>query len=126
MSMPQLYLAISAVSGCLATILGAFGAHGLKGKISEPLFHAYQTGVQYQFYHTFALAIVACLMFRYGASKALSVSAILFIVGMILFSGSLYALAFGAPRWLGPITPVGGLCFIGAWACLTFAALKMN
>ena len=110
-------LTIAAVSGLLAVALGAFGAHGLKAIISPEMLEVYKTGVQYQFYHTFALLAVGILM-NFNQSKALKWSAYLFITGMILFSGSLYVLAISGVKALGVITPFGGITWIAAWFLL--------
>ena len=110
-------LSIAAISGLLAVALGAFGAHGLKAIISPEMLEVYKTGVQYQFYHTFALLAVGILM-NFNQSKALEWSAYLFITGMILFSGSLYVLAISGIKALGVITPFGGITWIAAWFLL--------
>ena len=120
----KLFLIISAANGFLAVALGAFGAHGLKGKIAENLLSAYETAVQYHFYHTLALLGMALLIERLGERPLLITSAWLFVAGMVLFSGSLYVLALGGPRWLGPVTPLGGVALMAAWATLLFAAIK--
>lgn len=122
----KITLILAAISGLTAVCLGAFGAHGLKNKISAPLLSAYETGVQYHFYHTFALLVVAVLMLHFHQRTALQLSAIFFLVGILLFSGSLYGLALGGPSWLGPITPIGGLAFIIGWTALLFAAVKIS
>lgn len=118
------FLAIAAINGLLAVALGAFGAHGLKGRLTESLMSAYQTAVQYHFYHTLALLGLAILMQRVGKKALLMTSGYLFIAGMVLFSGSLYWMAFGGPRWLGPVTPLGGLTFLAGWLLLFIAALR--
>ncbi len=124
--MSQYFLMIAAGSGFFAVLLGAFGAHSLKSRLSESLMSAFQTGVQYHFYHTLALLAVALLMQR-GVMTTWVVSAgYSFIAGILLFSGSLYALAFGGPRWLGPVTPLGGLCFMAGWLCLLISAWRME
>lgn len=110
-------LTVAAVSGLLAVILGAFGAHVLKGIISPEMLETYKTGVQYQFYHTFALLAAGILM-NFNQSKALKWSAYLFMIGMILFSGSLYVLAISGVKVLGIITPFGGITWIAAWILL--------
>ena len=122
----KLTLILAAVNGLLAVILGAFGAHGLKDKISANLLSAYETAVQYHFYHTFALLIVALLLLQAGHKASLQVSASLFLAGIVLFCGSLYLLALGGPSWLGPITPIGGLAFIGGWSALLWFAVKSS
>lgn len=124
--MTKLYLSMAALSGVLAVMLGAFGAHGLRDKLTPALMSAYQTGVQYQFYHTLALLAVAILLQRLPQSLWLQVSGGLFVIGMLMFSGSLYGLALGGPGWLGPVTPIGGLCFMLAWLSLLVAALRMS
>jgi uncharacterized membrane protein YgdD (TMEM256/DUF423 family) len=124
--MTKLYLSIAALSGVLSVMLGAFGAHGLRDKLTPALMSAYQTGVQYQFYHTLALLAVAMLLQRLPQSLWLQISGGLFVIGMLMFSGSLYGLALGGPSWLGPVTPIGGLCFILAWLSLLVVALRMS
>lgn len=116
------YLLIAALSGFLAVALGAFGAHGLKQKLAPDLLAVYHTGVQYHFYHTFALLLVAVLMLHWPQSAALRWSALLFCIGMLVFSGSLYALSLTGIRWLGAITPLGGVAFLAGWVCLALAA----
>jgi uncharacterized membrane protein YgdD (TMEM256/DUF423 family) len=116
-------LAIAAVSGMTAVMLGAFGAHGLKKVISPEMLEVFKTGVQYQFYHTFALLAVGILMY-FGESKALKWSANLFLIGILLFSGSLYILAITGIKPLGIITPFGGVAFIIGWILLAVHAYK--
>jgi uncharacterized membrane protein YgdD (TMEM256/DUF423 family) len=111
---------IIAISGLIAVAFGAFGAHGLKSLVDEKTVHAFQTGVAYQFYHTFALAL--CLWLA-AANRWTRFAYGFFLTGMILFSGSLYLIAFGRATainldWMGPITPVGGLCLMMGWIFL--------
>jgi uncharacterized membrane protein YgdD (TMEM256/DUF423 family) len=122
--MASLTLFIAAILGFLAVGLGAFGAHGLKATLSADMMAVYQTAVQYHFYHCFALLIVGLLMHSGDQHMSLRVSAGLFFVGVLVFSGSLYAMAFTGARWLGAITPIGGLMFLVAWACLAYSAWK--
>lgn len=110
-------LTIAAISGMLAVILGAFGAHILKGMISHEMLEVYKTGIQYHFYHTFALLAVGILMY-FNSSKALKWSADLFTTGIILFSGSLYVMAITGIKLVGIITPFGGVLWIIAWILL--------
>lgn len=124
--MSQYFLMIAAGSGFFAVLLGAFGAHSLKSRLSESLMSAFQTGVQYHFYHTLALLAVALLMQRSVMTTWVVSAGYSFIAGILLFSGSLYALAFGGPRWLGPVTPLGGLCFMAGWLCLLISAWRME
>ncbi len=114
--------------GLLAVILGAFGAHGLEGKISEYQLGTWKTANEYQFYHTFAILFLST--FSRAKSQSIRVSFIAFTVGILLFSGSLYLLSvrnllgIESASILGPITPLGGLCFIIGWIGLFVAAVK--
>lgn len=114
----KIFLVLAATNGLLAVCFGAFGSHGLKDKLPENLLHAWSTAVQYHFYHVFAIAMVGMLIHQGIMNKIILGSGILFGVGLLFFCGSLYWLALGGPRWLGPITPLGGLCFILGWLCL--------
>jgi uncharacterized membrane protein YgdD (TMEM256/DUF423 family) len=125
--MAKTYLLIAALNGFIAVALGAFGAHGLKQRLSADMLAVYQTGVQYHFYHTFALFAVALLMLQMpllniSLSTALRWSGILFVVGIVIFSGSLYVLSITGIRWLGAITPLGGVAFLAGWLWLARAA----
>ena len=122
-------LIFSGLSAMVAVIFGAFAAHALKGQLSEYLLGVFETGVQYQFIHT--LAILACgisLQLKLGlkSQKYFFIAAICFIIGILCFSGSLYALALTGIKWFGPITPLGGLLFIIGWGAFSFAALNIN
>lgn len=119
-------LIVSALSGLFAVAMGAFGAHGLKGKITPELLNALQTGVHYQIYHTLALMLVLLISLHFPDSKELRWTCFAFILGMILFSGSLYGLALGGPRWLGPVTPLGGVSLMAGWAGLLVAAWRLS
>jgi uncharacterized membrane protein YgdD (TMEM256/DUF423 family) len=121
---------IVGILGALAVALGAFGAHGLKSIIDTPSLQSYQTGVLYHFIHTGALALTI-LLSKEAVSKNLNRAFILFFLGIILFSGSLYGMAFGKAAgldlsFLGPITPLGGLTFIVSWLFLAFSAKPEN
>ena len=114
--------------GAVAVILGAFGAHGLKNLISAEQLNTWQKGVEYQFYHTFALLYLSS--FARFKHKLIVLSFMFFTLGIVIFSGSLYLLALKdayqltIAQYVGPITPIGGLCFILGWVCLFLAALK--
>ena len=122
----EIILKITAISGVLAVILGAFGAHGLSGKLTESQMHTFETGSEYHFYHTLALLGLAVLMGQKNEeNKALKWATWAFMVGIVLFSGSLYLLAcknlLGLGKMtaiLGPVTPLGGVCFIIGWIML--------
>lgn len=123
--MAKLTLLLSALSGLLSVAIGAFGAHALRARLDEYALRVFETGVQYQFYHALGLFGVALLLLRFPGSTLLHSSAWLFVLGSVLFSGSLYLLAISGVRWLGAITPLGGLAFIAGWACLGAAAWKL-
>lgn len=119
----------AAISGGLAVMIGAFGAHGLKPLLNDYQVLIFEKGVQYQFYHSFALGLTAILQHVLDDARRLNLARRLFTVGIICFSGSLYLLAcrdiLPLPlAWVGPITPLGGLCFIGGWVILAINAGK--
>ena len=122
--MARNFLVIAALSGFLAVALGAFGAHGLKDRLAPDLMAVYQTAVQYHFYHTLVLLAVAMLLLRYPQQGILVASGSLLLVGLVLFSGSLYVLALSGVRWLGAITPLGGVAFLLAWLLLAWFGIK--
>ncbi len=103
--------------------LGAFGAHALKARMTPDLLTTFETGVRYQMYHALAMLAVALAMTRVSAVGLLNAAGWLFVVGTLLFSGSLYLLCFTHKRWLGAITPFGGLAFIAGWLCLALSSL---
>ena len=121
--MNKSFLISAALLGATAVGLGAFGAHALKAKLNEYSLSIFETAVKYQFYHVFALLAAGILFQQFGNSYMLW-SGRLFIAGIILFCGSLYALTYflaannESMKWLGAVTPVGGLCFIAGWICL--------
>ncbi|WP_444945935.1 DUF423 domain-containing protein [Microbulbifer sp. VTAC004] len=124
--MAKLYLVLAALFGASGVALGAFGAHGLRDKVTENLLEAYKTGVQYQMLHALALLGVALLIQNRGVHLSLTLSGAFFVFGVVFFSGSLYALALGGPRWLGPVTPVGGTLMIAGWVALLIAAANFS
>jgi len=130
--MHKTYLATAALFGALAVALGAFGAHGLEKITSdEKILHAYSTAVQYQMYHALALLLTG-LLYEKCYQKFARIAGILFIIGIILFSGSLYLLTTGKAAEItsldkaGIITPLGGVAFIAGWLFLFLAAIKKN
>jgi len=120
----KLFLSIAAISGFLAVAIGAFGAHAVKDKLDANMLDVYKTGVQYQFYHTFAIIAIALLMRFFPEIKAFQWAGWLFVVGIVLFSGSLYALSLSGTTKLGIVTPFGGLSFLAGWAMLLIGASK--
>jgi uncharacterized membrane protein YgdD (TMEM256/DUF423 family) len=115
--MVRLWFIIGCLMAGLGVAAGAFGAHALKQRLSPELLQVFETGVRYQMYHAFGLLAVALAMNRWPNST-LQIAAWLFIAGIVLFSGSLYALCLSGIRVLGAITPIGGLCFLGGWVYL--------
>lgn len=128
--MNRKFLILAAIFGLTAVILGAFGAHVLKAVLTEAQLESYKTGVQYQFYHTFAL-LATVILNRRSSSRRLKTACWLFVAGIICFSGSIYLLALrdvlGISSFtglIGPITPFGGLLFIGGWLTLLLSVWK--
>lgn len=107
-----------------AVMLGAFGAHALRGRLAPEMLAVYQTAVQYHFWHALALLAVGLLMFQLPGSAPLRYAGVLMAVGIVLFSGSLYVLALTGVRALGMITPIGGATWIVAWALLAWSVLR--
>ena len=114
---------LAALNMIAAVGAGAFGAHGLKNAVSADLLAVWQTGVLYHLIHARGLFVVALLAARYGTGL-FSVAGIVMFVGIVLFSGSLYILTLTGTRWLGAITPIGGVAFLLAWAMVAWAAWK--
>lgn len=122
------WLAASGVSGFLAVALGAFGAHGLQARLGDALDGAkrlswWQTAAHYHLLHALALGLVALLIARVPSVRFAGYA---FGVGTLLFCGSLYVMALGGPRWLGAITPLGGLGFLAGWAALIYAGIRLK
>lgn len=118
-SVRRAFSSAAAAFGASAVALGAFGAHALQSRLDEAALHIWHTAVEYQFWHALALLVLASVPVR--ATGAWRASGIAFIAGMLLFCGSLYALALGMPKWVGAITPVGGLALIAGWMSLGVA-----
>jgi uncharacterized membrane protein YgdD (TMEM256/DUF423 family) len=122
--MEKLFFIAGSLSAGLGVLFGAFGAHALKGRLGVDALTTFETGVRYQMYHALALLAVAWAVSRWPASALPNWAGWLFIIGTVLFSGSLYGLSVLGQRWLGAITPLGGLAFIAGWACLVFVAFR--
>lgn len=125
MPMFKTFLAIAAIFLGLAVILGAFGAHALRSQVPDQSIATWQTGVLYQVIHAFGLVVVAFLFFHFPQAKFLLPVGVLFVLGILLFSGSLYGLVVTNWKILGPITPLGGLCFIVGWFLLAWSVIKL-
>jgi uncharacterized membrane protein YgdD (TMEM256/DUF423 family) len=118
---PRLALVAGSLLMAMAVALGAFGAHALKARVAPEMLAVWQTGVTYHAWHALALLLLGVLMLHVPGSAALRVASWLFIIGIVLFAGSLYLLALGAPKALGAVTPFGGVAFIAAWIAVAAA-----
>lgn len=121
--MSRAFFGLGAVLALLAVAFGAFGAHILQARIPVERLATFETAARYQMYHALALLVVALAFDRLAAGPALW-SGRFFVAGVVIFCGSLYGLALGAPRWFGAVAPVGGLCFMTGWLLLAAGALK--
>lgn len=121
--MERLFFAAGAIAGFLAVALGAFGAHALKSRLSADMLNVFEVGVRYHLYHALALLAAAWACSRWPGQLT-SASGWLFLMGIIVFSGSLYLLSITGLRWLGAITPIGGLTLLSGWVCLLLAVIK--
>ncbi|HVL74408.1 MAG TPA: DUF423 domain-containing protein [Noviherbaspirillum sp.] len=121
--MDRIFFAIGALSALISVAAGAFGAHGLRTRLGPDMLNVFEIGVRYQMYHALALLAVAwaCTRWPHPATTA---SGVLFIVGTVVFSGSLYVLSLSGIRWLGAVTPFGGVALIAGWGCLAWAAAR--
>src|SRR5215470_20293302 len=119
--MDRLFATFGSISALIAVAAGAFGAHALRGRLAPDLLAVFETGARYQMYHALALLAVAWIASR-SPSPLATWSGYLFVLGTVLFSGSLYALALSGVRIFGAVTPLGGLAFMAGWICLAVAA----
>ena len=120
----KLFLSLGILLALAAVVIGAFGAHGLKARLSPELLAIYQTGVQYHFYHALGVALVGLAFFHLPGNTALFAAGWLMTAGIVLFSGSLYALALSGEKWLGAVAPLGGTAFILGWAAFAWAVIR--
>ncbi len=123
MGTERLFFVLGALSGFISVAAGAFGAHALRARLDAPALAIFETGVRYQFFHALALMAAAWAVGRWPGPFG-AWSGWLFVGGTVVFSGTLYALALGAPRWLGAVTPIGGLAMLAGWLCLAAAAWR--
>ena len=115
--MERLFFTLGSVSAFLAVAAGAMGAHTLRGRLSPEMLAVFETAARYHMYHALALLGVAWALTRWPGLPV-SAAGWLFVAGTLIFSGSLYALSLSGVRWLGAITPLGGLAFLAGWLCL--------
>ena len=120
----KLFLSAGGLAALAAVALGAFGAHALKTRLSAEMLAVWHTGVEYHAYHALGLLAVGLVAAQLPESLLLKWSGWLMLAGIVLFSGSLYALALSGERWLGAITPIGGTAFLAAWGLFVLAALR--
>ena len=118
------FLASAALSLLLATLLGAYGTHALQVSFSDSAWSAYETAVQYQFYHSLGLIGTTLIAAKYPDSRLIALSGWLLIAGIVLFCGSIYATSFGAPAIVEVAAPIGGTAFMAGWLALTIGVIK--
>ena len=121
--MSRLFFAFGSGFALIAVITGAFAAHALKTRLSPDMFQVFEVAVRYQMYHALGLIAVAWAASQWS-SQLITVSGWLFVAGIVIFSGSLYILSLTGVRWLGAITPIGGVAFIIGWGCLLWTAIR--
>lgn len=122
-AMDRLFVSLGALSALLAVAAGAFGAHALRGRLDDAALATFEIGARYHMYHALALLAAAWAVSRWPVPQA-AWAGWLFVGGTVIFAGSLYALALTGTRWLGAVTPIGGVLFLAGWACLAWAAWK--
>lgn len=115
-------MASGAILGFLGVAAGAFGAHALRSRLGADMLNVYETAVRYQMYHALALVLTGFMATRLYSS-ALTAAGLLFLIGIIIFSGSLYVLALSGTRWWGAVTPIGGVAFLAGWLALVYGSL---
>ncbi|MBL8097412.1 MAG: DUF423 domain-containing protein [Anaerolineales bacterium] len=122
--MDRLFFVLGTALAGLSVAIGAFGAHGLRDRVDPALLANFETGARYHMYHALALIAVAWAVQRWPASNVPVIAGWLFVAGIVLFAGSLYIMALTGQRWLGAVTPFGGVAFIAAWALLAYTAWR--
>jgi uncharacterized membrane protein YgdD (TMEM256/DUF423 family) len=123
--MERIFFVIGAMSALMGVAAGALGAHGLKSRLSAEMLLVFEVGVRYQMYHAFALIATAWAQAKWP-STPVAASGWFFVIGTILFSGSLYLLSMTGVRWLGAITPLGGVAFLAGWGCLVWGVWRTS
>lgn len=121
--MERTFFLLGSLSAFVGVAAGAFGAHGLKSRLSADLLATFEVAVRYQMYHAFGLLAVSWVLTKWPSSLA-TFSGWCFVIGTVLFSGSLYLLSLSGIKWLGAITPLGGLAFLAGWLCLGYTVWR--
>jgi uncharacterized membrane protein YgdD (TMEM256/DUF423 family) len=125
--MTRIFLSLAAILAGLSVAAGAFGSHALREKISDRSLEIFEVGTRYQMYHALALLVVGLLLSRIESPPATMIaSGWLFIIGIVIFSGSLYALSLSGVKFLGAIAPLGGAAFLAGWGALAFAVWSLK
>lgn len=122
----KLFIGIGAILAALGVVLGAFGAHGLRARLEPRMLEVWQTGTEYHIYHALGLILIGIISYWIQDSALIKWAGSLMLIGILLFSGSLYLLALTGSGWLGAMAPVGGLSFIAAWILLAVALLRTS
>lgn len=122
--MDRIFFALGSLSAGIAVAAGAFGAHALRARLSVADLAIYETAARYQMYHALALIAVAWACQRWPDASLPQWAGWLFVAGTLIFAGSLYLLVFTGQRWLGAVTPLGGVAFLAGWACLAIQGLR--
>lgn len=121
--MDRVFFGLGALFGLVGVALGAFGAHALRGSLTPADLATYETAVRYQLYHALALLATAWAFGRWGPG-AITLAGWLFVAGILVFSGSLYVLVLAGQRWMGALTPIGGICFLAGWSLLAWTSVR--
>jgi uncharacterized membrane protein YgdD (TMEM256/DUF423 family) len=121
--MDKTFFVIGSLSGALAVMLGAFGSHSLRKRLTPEAMSTFEIGIRYQMFHALALIVASIARSQAGNAGLANAASWLFLIGSLLFSGSLYVLAVSQKRWLGAVTPFGGLALIAGWICLALSAV---
>ena len=124
--MSKLFLILGSINAATAVFMGAIGAHSLKTIITEDMLFVFQTAVQYHFYHSLGLMIIGVLTIYFKSVKYIEIAGWIMFIGIILFSGSLYTLSITNMRWVGLITPIGGIAFIVSWVLIAITVWKRS
>lgn len=120
----KIFILLGSISAFIGVALGAFGAHGLEGRISERMLEVWKTGVTYHMFHAIALLVVGILVYKFPGAASFSWAGWMMFIGIILFSGSLYMLSTTGIKLFGPITPLGGLAFLIGWVLVAIGAIR--